>query len=142
VEQSAGGGLAVTCEKIETPFGVAIVCTRGRKPPKCNCSDQVTGGTLKIPCIKKPELQCDKCDRYVCDVHSVCVKLQGAERDFCARCFLDVWKHWCRVVMAELLDEAVRPSRHERRVAFREWAAKHPEAFAGLKLSKKAQASP
>jgi hypothetical protein len=126
----------VTCEKLQTPHGVVIVCSRGRRKPKCNCFDHA--GKIQLPCTRSPGLQCDKCDRYVCEVHSVQVQLKGAARDFCARCFFPVWQRWVIRVMAELIEGTTRD---QRRSAFRDWAAKHPAEFEELKLSKKAQAS-
>ncbi len=130
----------MTCNRIEVPnLGVAIVCTRGRKTLKrCSCFNHAVDSTLRFPCLLSAELLCDKCDMRVCGDHSVQVSVDGAVRDFCARCFEPVWRYWCRVVMAELL---VGVRREDRRQAFRRWAAENPSQFCGLRLSKKAQRS-
>jgi hypothetical protein len=71
----------MTCETVRLPgLGVALVCSRGRRPPKCS----VRG------CGGAAEFQCDAplglpgagttCDRYLCAEHRTAL---GPDVDFC-----------------------------------------------------------
>lgn len=106
----------MTCHRLELPGGgVAIACTRGRaRPAKCATCNVGRAGLL-----------CDGCDAKL---GACCAVSPRPGLDFCPACFEPVWRLWLRTLAPEL---AGTPSaiRVARRVAFRAFAAQHPEAF-------------
>lgn len=106
----------MTCEYLNLPGGgMAIVCSRGRRPTgKCaTCGE------------KGPRLECDKCDGKLCNGCGVSPR-EGV--DLCPGCAKHAFTWWLHNDGASW---ASAP-RAIRRVSFRKWVREHVPQFLEL----------
>lgn len=84
--------------------GYVIACGKGRKQQCASCQ-------------KTAQLECDGCDRPLCNACAVSPR-EGL--DFCPGCFDPAWKQWLQ--SSKTVRTPAEMSRAERRVRFRVWA--------------------
>ena len=70
----------MTCETVKLPDGTAaIVCSRGRRRPKCSVPGCPGSGEFQCD-APAPRRRSGTCDRYLCAAHRA---PQGPAVDFC-----------------------------------------------------------
>lgn len=106
-----------------------IVHVKMSKPRVKSCRAILDG---KFCRAKPADRLCDGCDVQLCASCRVTVRTRGRERDFCPVCFEPVFREWLKTVHFGVR----RVTRELRRIAFRQYAQRSPEAFDSIPLSK------